>query len=128
MASVSLINSNLVSDKRTDSSLQWAIVNKPVTTQSRKWTYLISNNIQFSHNIEHAMTLKKPDADQMFDWIEKLICGHQCKSIFVEQLDTHDSRFQHITFLCKVYKVALVSLSAKKSFSQNVVMGPWIKD
>ncbi len=126
MASLSLINTmTLPSVKQLNTN---AILPKldPLTFhQPGKWTYLIANSIQVKQATDHFIRLNKPEDDKVFEWVEKLVCGKQCSSIFVENLDVNDSRFAHIKFLCKMYKVILINLTTEENLPDNVVLGPW---
>lgn len=92
---------------------------------SAKWTYLIANNVKFNQPVDYAIAITRPSDDILFVWLEKLISSQQCSTIFVEHLNTADSRFKHIDFLCRMYKVALLSLQPHAKLPENVVIGPW---
>lgn len=126
MASLSVINTMSFSLGNTQTNqLCFPELNSLPLGQSDKWTYLIADNIQLNQDIEYTIKLKRPDNDTVFEWLEKIVCGGQCSTIFVEQLDLNDSRFRHIKFLCKMYKVILVNLTTQENLPDNVVFGPW---
>lgn len=126
MASLSLINTmTLPSVKQLDTNASLPELDPLAFHQPDKWTYLIANSIQVKQATDHFIRLNKPEGDKVFEWVEKLVCGKQCSSIFVENLDVNDSRFAHIKFLCKMYKVILINLTTEENLPDNVVLGPW---
>ena len=93
---------------------------------ARKWTYLLSDSINFSKTTSHAIRLDKPCEDRLVHWLEKIITSGQCAQLFVEQLELNDIEQKRINNLCQQYSVLLVNLFTDIPSYKNVVKGPWV--
>ena len=92
---------------------------------ANKWTFLVANHIQFSEKKVNCIRLIKPKQHSLSLWLEKIVVGGQCSSLFVEQLSLDEISFKRLKQLCIDYKVALVNLIPNKEQIDNVVKGPW---
>jgi len=90
-----------------------------------KWTFLVANHIRFAEKQTHCIRLTKPKAHCLALWLEKIVTGGQCSSLFVEQLSLDEVSFKRLKQLCIDYKVALVNLMPNSLQKNNVVKGPW---
>jgi hypothetical protein len=92
---------------------------------SKKWTFLVAEHIRFSEKKDYCMRITKPTQKQLSLWLEKIVVGGQCSSLFVEQLSLDEISFKRLKQLCIDYKVSLVNLIPYNDQQDNVVKGPW---
>lgn len=93
--------------------------------EQNKWTYLFASNIRFMTGLSHAIRIQKPNDDQLFAWLEKLVIADQCSMLFVEDFDLTDARSQNIKTLCETFGVTLVNLTIDNQVPDNLIIGPW---
>lgn len=91
----------------------------------RKWTYLLSDKIRFSNDVSFAIQLKKPQADKLIPWLEKIILSEQCSQLFVEKLELSEVELKRIKNLCNHCGVTLINLFTRFPADSNVIKGPW---
>ena len=92
---------------------------------AHKWTFLVANHIRFTEKQANCIRLTKPKQQTLALWLEKIVTGGQCSSLFVEQLSLDEISFKRLKQLCIDYKVALVNLMPNIQHKGNVVKGPW---
>ena len=92
---------------------------------THKWTFLVANHIRFTEKQANCIRLIKPQQQSLALWLEKIVTGGQCSSLFVEQLSLDEISFKRLKQLCIEYKVALVNLMPNLKQKGNVVKGPW---
>ena len=92
---------------------------------SNKWTFLVANHIRFVEKQDYCIKITKPKQTNLSLWLEKIVTGGQCSSLFVEQLSLDEISFKRLKQLCIDYKVALVNLMPNIDQKSNVVKGPW---
>jgi hypothetical protein len=92
---------------------------------ANKWTFLVANRIRFSEKQANCIRLTKPKQHCLSLWLEKIVTGGQCSSLFVEHLSLDEISFKRLKQLCIDYNVALVNLMQNKDQTDNVVTGPW---
>ncbi len=92
---------------------------------ANKWTFLVANHIRFSEKQNYCMRIIKPKQNQLSLWLEKIVIGGQCSSLFVEHLSLDEISFQRLNQLCIDFKVSLVNLIPINDQQDNVVKGPW---
>jgi hypothetical protein len=92
---------------------------------ANKWTFLVANQIRFAEKQSYCIRLTKPKQSSLSLWLEKIVTGGQCSSLFVEQLSLDEISFKRLKQLCIDYKVALVNLMPHNEHKGNVVKGPW---
>ena len=90
-----------------------------------KWTFLVANHIRFTEKHDYYIRLNKPKQSNLSVWLEKIVRGGQCSSLFVEHLSLDEISFKRLKQLCIDYKVALVNLMPQNEQQGNVVKGPW---
>jgi hypothetical protein len=94
-------------------------------THVNKWTFLVANHIRFSEKQANYIRLTKPKQHCLSLWLEKIVIGGQCSSLFVEHLSLDEISFKRLKQLCIDYKVTLINLMPNKDQKDNVVKGPW---
>jgi hypothetical protein len=92
---------------------------------ANKWTFLVANHIRFSEKQTNCIRLTKPKQHRLSLWLEKIITGGQCSSLYVELLSLDEISFKRLKQLCVDYRVLLVNLMPYKDQNNNVVKGPW---
>ncbi len=92
---------------------------------AHKWTFLVANHIRFAEKQANCIRLTKPKQDCLSLWLEKIVTGDQCSSLFVEHLSLDEISFKRLKQLCIDYKVALVNLMPHNEQKGNVLQGPW---
>jgi hypothetical protein len=92
---------------------------------ANKWTFLVANQIRFSEKQDYCMRITKPTQNQLSLWLEKIVIGGQCSSLFVEHLSLDEISFKRLNQLCIDFKVSLVNLIPINDQQDNVVKGPW---
>ncbi len=92
---------------------------------ANKWTFLVANQIRFSEKQDYCMRITKPTQNQLSLWLEKIVIGGQCSSLFVEHLSLDEISFKRLNQLCIDFKVSLVNLIPINDQQKNVVKGPW---
>ena len=92
---------------------------------SQKWIFLVANHIRFSEKPAYCLRLNKPKQNSLSLWLEKIVTGGQCSSLFVEHLSLDEISFKRLKQLCIDYKVSLVNLMPNNEQKGNVVRGPW---
>ncbi len=103
-----------------------AIVQVELETQkSHKWTFLLANTIQFNKKGGYAIRLPKPDNATLCVWLERIISGGQCASLFVEQMGLDEVNFARIKQMATEHNVTLVNLLHQDDLQTNVIQGPW---
>lgn len=105
------------------------IVHFNTPARARGWQYLLSDSLAFQkqHMEQHGHTIRiqKPDAQQLPEWIKRLITSGQCEAIFVENLHLSEEEHLNISTLCTQYCVSLVGLTINDEHNDNVLQGPW---
>ncbi|MFT5838468.1 MAG: hypothetical protein ACI9UT_000961 [Flavobacteriales bacterium] len=100
--------------------------NKDIKVKNtHKWTFLVANHIRFSEKPDYCIRITKPKQHYLSLWLEKIVTGGQCSSLFVEHLSLDEISFKRLKQLCLDYKVALVNLMPNNEAKGNVVKGPW---
>jgi hypothetical protein len=90
-----------------------------------KWTFLVANHIRFANKQDYCIHVTKPKQNCLSLWLEKIVIGGQCSSLYVEHLSLDEISFKRLKQLCIDYKVALVNLMPNNEQKDNVVKGPW---
>ena len=90
-----------------------------------KWTFLVANHIRFAEKQGHCIRISKPKQTFLSLWLEKIVTGGQCSSLFVEHLSLDEISFKRLKQLCIDYKVSLVNLMPNNEHKGNVLQGPW---
>jgi hypothetical protein len=85
----------------------------------------VANHIRFAEKSAHCIRMTKPKQHCLSLWLEKIVTGGQCSSLFVEHLSLDEISFKRLKQLCLDYKVALVNLMPNNEQKCNVVQGPW---
>ncbi|MFT6989761.1 MAG: hypothetical protein ACJASL_001734 [Paraglaciecola sp.] len=92
---------------------------------ANKWTFLVANQIRFAEKQDYCIRITKPKQNILSLWLERIVIGGQCSSLFVEHLSLDEISFKRLKQLCIDYKVALVNLMPHNEQKDNVVKGPW---
>ena len=93
--------------------------------QSNRWTFLVANQIRFTEKQAYCVHLTKPRQNRLSGWLEKIVTGGQCSSLFVEHLSLDEISFKRLKQLCIEFNVVLVNLMPNNDQKGNVVKGPW---
>jgi hypothetical protein len=93
--------------------------------QNKRWTYLISNSIDFKRKQCPAIHLSKPDDDIVGIWLEKLLMAGQAGIIIVENLNLDEVTQCRIQKLCAEKQAIIVNVKVKSAHYGNLVFGPW---
>jgi len=90
-----------------------------------QWMYLLSDTIAFSDKQQRAIRLAKPTDSILVQYLEKIITGGQCGSLFVEQMQLDEINMQRLKHLATLHQVSLVNLLVDDIKSGELVRGPW---
>jgi hypothetical protein len=91
-----------------------------------KWTYLLANTIAFSDKQQQAIRVSKPHDSMLMQYLEKIITGGQCSTLFVEQMDLDEMSTLRVKQLCAIHHVGLVNLLVSDLGTKGkLVRGPW---
>ncbi len=90
---------------------------------SRKWHYLLSNNIQFADKTQYSIRLPKPEQSVLHLWVEKIVAYGQCDCLYIEDLTFDEVSLKRIKHLCEQQGVTLINIFQQAE--TNVVKGPW---
>jgi hypothetical protein len=96
-----------------------------VAAQNKRWTYLISNSIDFKRKQCPAIHLSKPDDDMVGIWLEKLLMAGQAGIIIVENLELDEITQCRIQKLCDEKQAIVINVKVKSAHYGNLVFGPW---
>ena len=92
------------------------------------WHDLIADNLVFQKATDlesRAIRIQKPSAEQVPQWIKRLVMSGTCETIYVENLQLDSAERLTIEKLCSEYSVSLIGLSVNDNHVDNVVHGPW---
>lgn len=90
-----------------------------------KWMYLLSDTIAFSDKQQRAIRLSKPDDSTLVQYLEKIITGGQCATLFVEQMQLDEMNTQRLKHLSTLHQVSLVNLVVNDVKPGELIRGPW---
>lgn len=96
-----------------------------IAAQNKRWTYLISNSIDFKHKHCPAIHLSKPEDDMVGIWLEKLLMAGQAGIIIVENLELDEITQCRIQKLCTEKQAIVININVKSAHYGNLVFGPW---
>ncbi|MFT4939281.1 MAG: hypothetical protein ACI88A_002320 [Paraglaciecola sp.] len=90
-----------------------------------KWTYLLADTLIFSDKHQQAIRMAKPHRALLVKWLEKIISGGQCSTIFVEQMELDEMNTLRLKQLCLQHDVTLVNIVLNNPQQGTLVKGPW---
>lgn len=91
----------------------------------RKWVYLLADTLRFSRPQVNSIGMRKPVAEQLLNWLEKLITPGTSCAILVEELCLDDVGRRRVEQLCHTHGVTVINLKKHKALDNNLVYGPW---
>lgn len=95
-------------------------------SDSKGWSYLLSESLAFKKEMAHGIRIQKPDQETIPVWIKRIITSGQCRTLYVEDLSLPVSEREMITQLCEKHSVSLVNVQIHGDKTMNnVVTGPW---
>ncbi|MFT5313487.1 MAG: hypothetical protein ACI8Z9_001980 [Paraglaciecola sp.] len=90
-----------------------------------KWMYLVSDTIAFQNKQQRAFRLSKPDDATLVQYLEKIITGGQCATLFVEKMHLDEMNTQRLKQLATLHQVSIVNLVVSEIKSGELLKGPW---
>ncbi|AWL12054.1 hypothetical protein HMF8227_01580 [Saliniradius amylolyticus] len=91
-------------------------------TTDRRWTFVLSDTLKLAQ--PDCLHLRRPEAEDAQQWLEKIITAGQCRLILTDDLPKQWLDYERLESLAAQYQVTLVNLR-RPDLDNTLVYGPW---